>query len=81
MKRAFPRANTERRWNAWGFARVIARFDDYTGLYAYHCHILEHEDHEMMRQFRVVPEPSVALGFAAGALMLAWLTRRSERAK
>jgi spore coat protein A len=32
--------------------RVIARFEDYKGLYAYHCHILEHEDHEMMRQFR-----------------------------
>jgi spore coat protein A len=34
--------------------RVIARFEDYTGRYAYHCHILEHEDHEMMRQFEVV---------------------------
>jgi spore coat protein A len=34
--------------------RVIARFDDYTGLYPYHCHILEHEDHEMMRQFEVL---------------------------
>lgn len=34
--------------------RVIARFEDYEGLYAYHCHILEHEDHEMMRQFQVV---------------------------
>jgi spore coat protein A len=34
--------------------RVIARFEDYTGLYAYHCHIAEHEDHEMMRQFRTV---------------------------
>jgi len=33
-------------------ARVIARFEDYTGLFPYHCHILEHEDHEMMRQFR-----------------------------
>jgi hypothetical protein len=32
---------------------VIARFEDYTGLFAYHCHILEHEDHAMMRQFRV----------------------------
>jgi len=31
--------------------RVIARFEDYSGKYAYHCHILEHEDHEMMRQF------------------------------
>ena len=34
--------------------RVIVRFEDYEGLYAYHCHILEHEDHEMMRQFRTV---------------------------
>ena len=34
--------------------RVIARFEDYKGLYAYHCHILEHEDHEMMRQFQTV---------------------------
>ncbi len=32
--------------------RVIAHFTDYTGLFAYHCHILEHEDHEMMRQFQ-----------------------------
>jgi spore coat protein A len=35
--------------------RVIMRFEDYPGLYPYHCHILEHEDHEMMRQFRVTP--------------------------
>jgi spore coat protein A len=35
--------------------RVITRFEDYTGLYPYHCHILEHEDQEMMRQFRVTP--------------------------
>jgi spore coat protein A len=34
--------------------RVIARFEDYKGRYAYHCHILEHEDHEMMRQFRTI---------------------------
>jgi spore coat protein A len=39
--------------------RVIARFDDYTGLYPYHCHILEHEENEMMRQFQVVPPPRV----------------------
>jgi spore coat protein A len=36
--------------------RVIARFEDYAGQFAYHCHILEHEDHEMMRQFRALPE-------------------------
>jgi len=34
--------------------RVIARFEGYKGKYAYHCHILEHEDHEMMRQFQTV---------------------------
>jgi len=34
--------------------RVIARFEDYLGLFPYHCHILEHEDNEMMRQFQVV---------------------------
>jgi spore coat protein A len=40
--------------------RVIAEFVNpidpagptYTGLFPYHCHILEHEDHEMMRQFQ-----------------------------
>jgi len=35
--------------------RVIARFNGFTGLYPYHCHIREHEDHEMMRQFEVRP--------------------------
>jgi cysteine-rich repeat protein len=34
--------------------RVIARFEDYKGRFPYHCHILEHEDHEMMRQFQTV---------------------------
>jgi spore coat protein A len=36
--------------------RVIARFDTFLGRFPYHCHILEHEDHEMMRQFEVVCE-------------------------
>jgi spore coat protein A len=34
--------------------RVIARFEDFKGRFPYHCHILEHEDHEMMRQFVTV---------------------------
>ncbi|HJQ98007.1 MAG TPA: multicopper oxidase domain-containing protein, partial [Candidatus Polarisedimenticolaceae bacterium] len=34
--------------------RVITRFEDYKGKYPYHCHIIEHEDHEMMRQFQSV---------------------------
>ena len=34
--------------------RVIARFDDFVGRFPYHCHMLEHEDHMMMRQFETV---------------------------
>jgi cysteine-rich repeat protein len=34
--------------------RIIKRFEDYTGRFAYHCHILEHEDQEMMRQFQTI---------------------------
>jgi spore coat protein A len=59
--------------------RVIARFEDYDGFFPYHCHILEHEDHEMMRQMHVVPEPSVLLGLGSGVGMLTWLARRRER--
>ena len=32
--------------------RVIAKFDR-KGRYVWHCHILSHEDHEMMRPFEV----------------------------
>lgn len=34
--------------------RLLVRFGPYTGRYVYHCHILEHEDHDMMRPFDVV---------------------------
>jgi spore coat protein A len=40
--------------NPGEMVRVIARFEDYAGKFAYHCHILEHEDHEMMRQFQTI---------------------------
>ena len=33
--------------------RIIARFEDHTGIYMYHCHFLEHEDFGMMGQFLV----------------------------
>lgn len=26
---------------------------DLAGLYVWHCHIVEHEDHEMMRPYRI----------------------------
>ncbi len=35
--------------------RIIARFDGYPGRYVWHCHVLEHEDNEMMRPFEVLP--------------------------
>ena len=34
--------------------RVIARFEDFAGRFPYHCHMVEHEDHAMMRQFETV---------------------------
>ena len=34
--------------------RIIARFEGFPGRYVWHCHILEHEDNEMMRPFDVV---------------------------
>jgi spore coat protein A len=42
------------RANPGEITRIIARFEDYTGKYPWHCHILEHEDNEMMLQFLVV---------------------------
>jgi spore coat protein A len=34
---------------------ILVRFDMFAGRYMYHCHILEHEDHDMMRPFVVMP--------------------------
>jgi spore coat protein A len=54
--------------------RVIAKFD-WPGEYVWHCHILSHEDHEMMRRFFVleptnlvagVPEPSAIVMLSIG---------------
>lgn len=34
--------------------RIIVKFEPYEGRYVWHCHILEHEDNEMMRPYEVV---------------------------
>ena len=34
--------------------RIIIPFQGYAGRYVWHCHILEHEDNEMMRPYEVV---------------------------
>jgi spore coat protein A len=35
---------------------IIVPFAGYTGRYVFHCHLLEHEDNDMMRPFEVVGE-------------------------
>jgi spore coat protein A len=34
--------------------RIIIRFEGYSGRYVWHCHLLEHEDNEMMRPYEVI---------------------------
>jgi o-aminophenol oxidase len=34
---------------------IVVRFEVFCGRYMYHCHILEHEDGDMMRPFVVMP--------------------------
>jgi spore coat protein A len=41
--------------------RIIVKFEGYTGRYVWHCHLLEHEDNEMMRPYNVIP-PSRSSG-------------------
>lgn len=44
--------------------RIMARFDR-PGRYVYHCHILSHEDHEMMRAYHVGPwDPALDMPYA-----------------
>jgi len=41
--------------------RVIMDFKDYPGRFPAHCHILDHEDHEMMRQYQTMNDPAYAV--------------------
>jgi spore coat protein A len=46
--------------------RVRAKFEGFAGTFPFHCHILDHEDHEMMRQFTVLcPSWSIFPGSGA----------------
>ncbi|HUJ41170.1 MAG TPA: multicopper oxidase domain-containing protein, partial [Candidatus Acidoferrales bacterium] len=53
--------------------RIITRFEGFTGRYVWHCHILEHEDNEMMRPYEVISpdakeEPVAAAEVICGPL-------------
>lgn len=55
-----PPDPNERGWkdtvraNPSQITRIIARFGPFTGIYPFHCHIIEHEDHDMMRPYKVI---------------------------
>jgi spore coat protein A, manganese oxidase len=60
-----PPDENERGWkdtvraNPGEVTRIIARFGPFLGIYPWHCHILEHEDHEMMRPYEVLQNHSL----------------------
>ncbi|MAE66232.1 MAG: copper oxidase [Phycisphaeraceae bacterium] len=60
-------------------ARIMVKFEQFTGTFVWHCHILEHEDLEMMRTFRVVavPEPGTML-LVISAILCAAARRRGD---
>jgi spore coat protein A, manganese oxidase len=58
---ALPREAFESGWkdtvrtDPGAVTRIIIPFEGYTGRYVWHCHILEHEDNQMMRPYDVLP--------------------------
>ncbi|MEV1154519.1 multicopper oxidase domain-containing protein [Micromonospora chokoriensis] len=50
----------------WEVTRIKARFDR-PGRYAWHCHLLEHEDNEMMRPLNVLPRGAAEAGDGGAA--------------
>jgi spore coat protein A len=51
--------------------RIIIRFEGFAGRYVWHCHVLEHAAHEMMRPFEIVPVATVTAPAAHSAPMTA----------
>lgn len=50
------------RANPGFITRIIMRFTGYVGLYVWHCHILEHEDYDMMRPIKTLKYESKYFG-------------------
>jgi spore coat protein A, manganese oxidase len=59
--------------------RIIMRFEGYTGRYVWHCHMLEHEDNEMMRPYQVVASAQEALKVAAASPASEWCVKGELR--
>jgi spore coat protein A len=63
---ALPPAQAEMGWKDTArtdpgtVTRIIVPFQGYAGRYVWHCHILEHEDNEMMRPFEVLSDTHTA---------------------
>jgi spore coat protein A len=58
---AIPPDENERGWKDTVRAdpgvvtHIIIHFEGFAGRYVWHCHVLEHEDYEMMRPYDVLP--------------------------
>jgi spore coat protein A len=61
---------------------IVVRFESYAGRYMYHCHILEHEDRDMMRPFVIMPaELMPFMGMGTGMDMAAMTGRGNDLGK
>jgi spore coat protein A len=60
--------------------RIIMRFAPYAGYYVYHCHILEHEDMEMMRPFQII-DPKLAGAPSFDSPKKNWFPRAAKKHK
>ena len=63
---ALPISPSEQGWkdtirvNPGEVVGIMATFEGFFGRFMYHCHMVEHEDSDMMRPFVVLPEPVAA---------------------
>jgi spore coat protein A len=55
--------------------RIIMRFEGYTGRYVWHCHLLEHEDNEMMRPYEVLASAREALNYLSPSPQEEWCVK------
>jgi hypothetical protein len=58
--------------NAGETVRVLIRFDTHPGVFAHHCHNLEHEDSGMMQNFEVLPPPTLVIRRSGTSVTLSW---------